>query len=82
MLVNIVLSREAVFSVIIVSCLSTVIYNFLYWCIMAMLGSNYSFTYMIKYLPLYLLYNTVVVVVLYFLMVNKVIRYHYDRYYK
>ena len=82
MLVNIALNKEVVFSVIIVSVAATAMYALIYWCIMAMLGSNYSFAYAIRYLPLYILYNAAVVTILYYLMIKKVIRHHHDRYYK
>ena len=82
MLVNVVMNKEAVFSVIIIAAAATVIYTLIYWGIMAMLGSNYSFLYMINFLPMYILYNTVIVTLLYYLMIKKVIRYHQDRYYK
>jgi rod shape-determining protein MreD len=82
MLVNIVMNKEVVFSVIIVSVAATVLYTLIYWSLMAMMGSGYNFLYVAKYLPLYILYNVVVVIVLYYLMVKKVIKYHYDRYYK
>lgn len=82
MLVNIIMNKEAVISVIIVSSAATVLYTLMYWSLMAMLGSSYSFTYMIKNLPFYILYNTAVVIILYYSMIKKVIRYHYDRYFK
>ena len=82
MLVNIVMNREAVISVMIVSVAATIVYVLIYWSIMAMLGSNYGFYYMIKFLPLYIIYNTVIVTVLYVLMIKRVTRHHYDRYYK
>ena len=82
MLVNIVMNKEAIISVVIVSAAATIAYALIYWSIMALLGSNYSFYYMIKFLPLYVLYNTAVVTALYLLMIKRVIRHHYDRYYK
>ncbi|MCL1982114.1 MAG: rod shape-determining protein MreD [Clostridiales bacterium] len=82
MLVNIVMNKESALSVIIVAVASTVLYSLIYWCIMAMLGSSYSFLYAMRGLPLYVLYNTAIVIVLYYAMIKKVIRHHYDRYYK
>ena len=82
MLVNIVMNKEAIFSVIIIAVAATVIYSLFYWCVTAMLGSGYYFVYMLKFLPMYILYNTVVVILLYLLMIKRVIRFHYDRYYK
>jgi len=82
MIINFFMNKETVFSVITISVGATVIYSLFYWGVMAMLGSGYSFLYMLKNLPLYILYNTAVVTMLYYLMIKKVIRYHYDRYYK
>ncbi|MCL2436567.1 MAG: rod shape-determining protein MreD [Clostridiales bacterium] len=82
MLVNVIMNKEVVFSVIVVTASSTVVYTLIYWGIMFMLGSNYSFFHMMRFLPLSVLYNTVIVIVLYYLMINKVIRHHKDRYYK
>jgi len=82
MLVNIVMNKESVLAIIIVSVAATVIYAMIYWGIMAMAGSSYSFYYMIKFVPLYILYNAVIVIALYFLLIKKVIRHHYDRYYR
>lgn len=82
MLVKIVMSKESGFSVIIVSVAATVLYVLLTWCIMAMLGSNYSFLYVMKKLPFYILYNAAIVTGLYYSMIGKVVRHHNDRYYK
>jgi len=82
MLVNIVMNKEALLSVIIVSAAATVVYALIYWSIMAMLGSGYSFYYMMKFIPLYTLYNAVVVTALYMAMIRRVIKHHSDRYYR
>ena len=82
MLVNIVVNKEAVVSVILVSIGATVVYTLLYWSVMAMLGSSYSFLYMIRNLPVYIIYNTAIVIILYYSMIKKVIRHHYDRYFR
>jgi len=82
MLGNVVMSKEAVFSVIMITVAATVIHALIHCGIMVMMGSNYSFLYMIDFVPMYVLYNTVVVIILYFSMIKKVIRHHQDRYYK
>jgi len=82
MLVNVATNREAVLSVLLVSAGATVLYTLIYWSIMSMLGSSYSFLYMIKKLPLYVLYNTAIVLILYYSMIKKVIRHHDDRYFR
>jgi len=82
MLFSIVMNKEALISVIIVAAASTVAYMLIYWSIMAMLGSSYSFLYMARFLPVSVLYNVAVVAAIYMLMINRVIKHHYDRYYR
>ena len=76
------INKEVVFSVILVIVLSTVAYVFMYWGIMALMGSNFSFMFMLRFLPIHILYNTIVVLIMYFLMIRKAIRHYQDRYYK
>jgi rod shape-determining protein MreD len=79
---SVIINKEVVFSVIIVAVLSTTAYVFMYWGIMALMGSNFSFLFMLRFLPIHILYNVIVVLILYFLMIRKVIRYYQDRYYR
>ena len=81
MLVKVVMNREAIISVMIVSAAATVAYALIYWGIMAMLGSSYSFFYAMRKLPLYVLYNTAVVAILYRLMIRRVVKHHYDKHF-
>jgi len=82
MLVSSMMSKEAFFSVIILAPAATVVYTLIYWGIMAMMGSNYSFLFVIGFLPYYVIYNTIVVIIMYLAMIKKVIRHHNDRYFK
>ena len=81
MLVTIVINKETVFSIMLVTIGSTCLYQLLYWGIMTMLGSNYGFLYMLRWLPIHIIYNTIVTTVIYFALAKKVIRHHKDRYY-
>jgi len=82
MFASVVINKEVILSVIIVIVLSTVAYVFMYWGIMALLGSNASFMLMLRFLPIHILYNTIVVLIIYFLMIKRVIRHYQDRYYR
>ena len=82
MLVNVVMNKEAIFSMIIVSAASTTAYTLIYWGIMAMLGSNYGFLFMLRFLPASVFYNVVIVLLMYFIAIKRVIKYHSDRYYR
>ena len=81
-LASIIMNKELILSVVIVSAGATTAHTLAYWAITAMLGSNYSFIYVIQFLPLYILYNMAVVIILYYAMIKKVIRHHNDRYYR
>ena len=82
MAVRIVMSKETVFSIVIIGSASTAVYTLIYWAIMALLGSNWSFMVMLSFLPVSVAYNTVVIVILYCLMIKRVTRHYEDRYYK
>lgn len=82
MLVNVVMNKEMVLSVVLITIASTFLYNVIYWAIMEMLGSNYGFFYMLRCQPLYMAYNTVVTVILYYVLIKRVVRHHKDRYYR
>ena len=82
MLVNIVMNKETVLSVIIVSAAASVLYFLIYWSIMSLTGSGYSFVYAVRLLPIYIIYNAAIVAGLYFLMIKRVIKHHYDRYFR
>jgi len=82
MIVNFVMNKETVLSVILITIGATFLYQSIYWVIMAMLGSHYSYGYMLQYMPLNILYNTVITSILYYALINKVTKHHKDRYYK
>ena len=81
MIISSVMNKEMIASVIIITPIATTVYVLIYWAIMLLLGSNHGFLFVMGFLPYYIAYNTVVVVVLYLFMVRKVIRHRRDRYY-
>ncbi|QHI73323.1 rod shape-determining protein MreD [Aminipila terrae] len=74
------INKENIASIIIVSVGSTLIYNFIYYLINAGFGSIYSLTYWLKLQPIYILYNSAIVFLLYLIFIKKVIKYRNDRY--
>ncbi|QAT43059.1 rod shape-determining protein MreD [Aminipila luticellarii] len=74
------INKENIASIIIVSVGSTLIYNFLYFIISAGFGSIYSLTYWLKLQPIYILYNSAIVFILYLIFIKRVVKYRNDRY--
>ena len=81
MLINIALNKELVVSILLIAVASTWLYQSLLWGMMALLGSPYGYVYMLRHLPLQVLYNVAVTLILYYALIRKVIRYHKDKYY-
>ena len=76
------MNKEKLSAVIIVTVIGTFLYDLLYWCIRALLGSPYSFMYMLKLQPQYICYNIPIAIILYFIVIGKVIKYRQDRFYR
>ncbi|QIB69871.1 rod shape-determining protein MreD [Aminipila butyrica] len=74
------INKEHLASIILVSVGSTVLYNFIYFLIRSGLGSSYSLLYWLKLQPLYILYNSLIVFVLYLVFIKRVVKYRNDRY--
>jgi len=82
MLVSAVMTKEAVFSIVILGASATVVYTLIYWLVMAMLGSNYNFLFVLGFLPYYVVYNTIVVVIMYYAMIKRVMKRNIDKEFK
>ena len=82
MLVNAVMSKEAFVSAIIVSAASTALHSLICWSVYAMMGSGAGFALMAGMLPVQIPYNMLLAAALYFSMIKRVIRHHYDRYFR
>lgn len=74
------INKENAVSVIIVSIGATLLCNSVYFLISAGFGSCYSFMYWLKLQPAYILYNGIVIFILYMIFIKKVVRFRNDRY--
>lgn len=73
---------ENVFNALFVMLFSTWLYASLYWVIYYFIGSPYSYFYALKSLPLMMLFNCIVAVGLYFVLIKRVIKHRRDRYFR
>nr|WP_315022181.1 rod shape-determining protein MreD [uncultured Aminipila sp.] len=74
------INKENIASIIIVSVGVTLIFNFIYFVINACFGSTYSLLYWLKLQPIYIIYNSAVIFILYLIFIKKVVKYRNDRY--
>ncbi len=74
------INKENIISIIIVSIGSTFLFNLIYFIINACFGSVYSIVYWIKVQPMYIIYNSAVILILYLIFIKKVVKYRNDRY--
>ncbi len=76
------LNRENIGTIIIITAVGTLVFNFYMWCVYAILGSNMSILYMLEKQPLRILWNVVVNGILYALVIKKVLRRRRDLFYR
>ena len=76
------LYRDSILNLFFVSIMGTGLYYVIYWLILMIFKSNYSFIYMIKGLPVLLVFNFIIMVAFYLAVGKRDIRYPRDRYYK
>lgn len=76
------LNRENILSILILSALGTVLYNFLYWGIVSFFRDQFGLLDFLYIQPLYMVSNMVTMILLYLFLINKAIRHRRDRYYK
>ena len=74
------LYKESLISILIVSSIGTISYGLFYWGIIKMLGSEYEFIYMLKMEAILLIYNGIVMLIMYLIMSRRVIKHQSDRY--
>lgn len=74
------LYRESFISILIASSIGTICYSLLYWGIIRVLGSGYSFIYMLSMQGILLIYNGIVMLILYIIMSRRVIKHPGDKY--
>ncbi len=75
-------NKEKLSAIILVTIISTFAYNLLYWCVMAVLGTSYTFVYMLKMQPQCICYNIPFAVIFYMVVIRKVVKYRQDRFYR
>lgn len=61
---------ESIISIIILVSMSTLLYNFIIWTFAYTKGSCYTFSYVLRLTPFYLLYNAVISVLLYLMLMK------------
>lgn len=76
------LNKESLISSVILGLSGTLLFNFFCWALRQLLGNSYDLIQFLKLQPLYLLYNLMVMIFLYFIFVNRVVRHRSDRYYR
>lgn len=78
---RIMINKENIASIIIVTICSTLGYNLIYYLISVFFfGSIYSFIYWMKIQPLFIIENIVVVLILYIQLMKRIVKYRSDRY--
>lgn len=75
------LYRESILTIFFAAAIGTTLYYTLHWIIITIFGGTYHFLYIIKELPILIVYHFLIMVVYYLLIGKKVIRYNQDRYY-
>lgn len=77
-----ILNKENVFSVLILSISGTLIYNVFYWFVTNLFNNNIDFFIFAKLQPVYIIYNLIIMMMIYFSLINRVVKHRKDRYYK
>ncbi|MDD4377641.1 MAG: rod shape-determining protein MreD [Eubacteriales bacterium] len=73
---------ENVFTAVITGAVSTWLHVSIVWLIMKLAGSPYDYMMAIEILPLSIIFNEVIIVILYFILIKRVIKFRRDRYFK
>jgi len=77
-----ILNKENILASIIFGTLGTLVFNLFYWAGTNVNSNQFDFMYILKLQPLYVIYNLIVMVLIYFTLVNRVVRHRSDRYYR
>lgn len=75
-------NKENIINAILTIVISTWVYASVYWLVYIPLGSTYSYIYAMKSIPWQLLYNVIVAIILYLILIKKVIKHRRDRYFR
>lgn len=74
------LNSENFMSMLVVSLGSIVLYYNLLWLIYKLAGISYSYLYMLGKLPVYIVLNSIIIMIMYAIIIRKVVRHKSDRY--
>ncbi len=75
-------NKENFVNIVLLLLFATWLYASLYWCVYAVLGSPYSYLYVMKTLPRPFILNVAAGSVLYFVLIKRVIKHRRDRYFQ
>ncbi|WP_027398125.1 rod shape-determining protein MreD [Anaerovorax odorimutans] len=76
------INKENIFSALILTIIGTLLYNLSYWLLTTLFGSSYSVKVMLKVDAVTLVYNIIISIILYFILIKKVVRHPTDKYIK
>ncbi len=74
------LNSENFMSMLVVSLGAVTVYYHLFWLIYRLAGSNFSYLSMLEKLPVYIVLNTVIIMIIYAIIIRKVVSHRSDRY--
>ena len=74
------LNSENFMSMLVVSLGAVTVYYHLFWLMHRLAGSNCSYLYMLEKLPVYIILNTVIIMIMYAIIIRKVVSHRSDRY--
>jgi len=77
-----VLNKENILASVIFGALGTLVFNLFYWAATNVKTNQFDFTYILKLQPLYVISNLIIMVLIYFTLINRVVRHRSDRYYR
>lgn len=76
------LNKENILASVIFGALGTLVFNIFYWIFTNVNTNHYSLTYILRMQPIYIITNLIVMVLIYFVLINRVVRHRSDRYYR
>ena len=77
-----ILNKENIGTVLLMTAVATFAFNLLTWCMYWVLGNGISIMTMLRVQPLQIIWNLVVVSILYAVVIRKVIKHRRDRFYQ
>jgi len=77
-----VLNKENILASIIFGALGTLVFNLFYWVATNVNTNQFDFTYILMLQPLYIICNLIIMVLIYFTLINRVVKHRSDRYYR